>query len=127
MNDDREERNDIYLPATEVNVTRPERNAAVMGNGATNTPKQEEPKAPARDKERERKVDRSMRRLRAKTLEYHESGSIWSLREADAIVSDPAMRQVTRDLRHTLKGAEPSTIRETFNGIHARDYIYETA
>jgi HK97 family phage portal protein len=139
----REERLDVYMPKTEWNVTRPEKNpevqiaeqanqrhAADAANASTGSEDEPPPapaaSPPANDKTALRSVGRLVRGLRVMTLERlfprgGGDGELWSLGDADAIneLGEEGARMIRR-IRFAVRGIQRNHPKEEW-----RDRIRE--
>ncbi len=106
-------RADIYGENNYVNLTHPEKNAALVpgvkpaGTDASQpTPaNRNPPKKELTEDERERlhRLEKSVRKLRKLTLDAIDSGGIWSLNQGDKIMGEE-FRPQTRVLRNRVRG-----------------------
>lgn len=150
FDDERPERDELYLPKTHQNITHPEKNPEFMlaekqaeakAAEAAAKPAAEPKPSPSKSLTPEQRataksIDRFLRELRKTTLERIDEP--WSLAEADELLAKytaaPEAKKAVRALRHAIREArEKETgadarremVREIFNGIDGKSILLD--
>jgi hypothetical protein len=122
----REERDDIYLLATERNVTKPHLNPEVMAAEMKVSAKPSEaggqaPPSKKKTPEKTKAINNAVRELRRLTLRCADSKEVWSLENGNDCLKSlplkPFVAKLRHDLRDAMRSGDADAIRAHFNGL----------
>lgn len=145
--DDRPERKDVYLLATDRNITQPEKNVEIMAagmkangsadgspasqdqaTGDSKPPRPQNPKdRPRPSKEQVRAATKAIRGLRKLSLQCASRKEAWMLRAGDDACQNPeihkAIRLIRGDIGQFMLTGDEQGIRKFFNAIDPEDLV----
>lgn len=126
FDDDRPERDEIFIPNNRVCITDPKLNESlvpgVKPGGEEETPAKPKPADPAKVEA----AKKFLRKVRRPTLDAVDAGGMWSLEAGYKLAGDETLNPMVRRLRHDLRklGGDKDAIKDYLNHADPKRYLH---